>query len=95
MEQSDCYKMLPNKNWGLDGLKALIKKLTTQIDLLCRQCEVGHYLIRRTTLPVLSVLDQRFQSTKTLAFVRKHFEQSLCSIFVIFSQRLLSTYLQC
>jgi len=24
-------KMFPNKNWTLDGLKALIKKLTTQV----------------------------------------------------------------
>ena len=30
--------------------------------------------------------DQHFQSTKTPAFVRKHFEQLLCSIFLIFSQ---------
>jgi len=51
MEQSDCYEMLPNKNWGLGGLKVLIKKLTTQIGLLCCQCEVGNYPIRRTTVP--------------------------------------------
>jgi len=30
--------MFPNKNWNLGGLKALIKKLTTQV--LCGQCEV-------------------------------------------------------
>jgi len=46
-------KMFPNKNWSLDGLKALFKKLTTQV--LCGQCEVNHYPIRRTTVPVLSV----------------------------------------
>jgi len=28
--------------------------------------------------------DQRFQSTKTPVFVRKHFEQLLCSILLIF-----------
>jgi len=27
-------KMFPNKNWSLGKLKALIKKLTTQVDLL-------------------------------------------------------------
>ena len=45
--------MFPNKNWRLGGLKALIKKLTTQV--LCGQCEVNHYPICRTTVPVLSV----------------------------------------
>jgi len=37
--------------------------LTTQV--LCGQCEVNHYTICRTTVPVLSVFYQRFQSTKT------------------------------
>jgi len=28
-------KMFPNKNWSFGGLKVLIKKLTTQVLLLC------------------------------------------------------------
>ena len=31
--------------------------------------------------------DQRFQSTKTPVFLRKHFKQLPCSMFLIFSQR--------
>jgi len=77
-------KMFPNKNWSLGGLKVLMKKLTTQVGLLCGQCEVDHYPIHRTTVPVFSIFfDQRFQSTKTAVFVRKHFEQLLCSKFLI------------
>jgi len=39
-------------------------------------------------LPVCcQFFDQRFQSTKTSVFVRKHFKQSPCSIFLIFWQR--------
>jgi len=41
-------KMFPNKNWSLGRLKALIKKMTTQV--LCGQCEVDHYPIRPTTV---------------------------------------------
>jgi len=79
-------KMYPNKNWSLGGLKALIKKkLTTQA--LCEQRVVDHCPICRTTVRVLSIFDQRFQSTKTPVFVRKQFKQSLCFIFLIFSQR--------
>ena len=34
-ENKYLVKMFPNKNWSLGGLKALIKKLTTQV--LCGQ----------------------------------------------------------
>ena len=50
MEQSDWLKCFLTKT---DRLKALIKKLTTQV--LYRQCKVDHYPIRRTTVPVLSI----------------------------------------
>ena len=80
-------KMFPNTHWSFDGLKALIKKWTTQV--LCGQCQVDHYPIRRTTVSVLSIFDQRFQSNKTPVFVTKHFQQLLCSIFLIFSQHFI------
>ena len=48
-------KMFPNKNWSLGGLKVLMKKLTTQVGLLCEQCEVDRYPIHRTTVAVLSI----------------------------------------
>ena len=85
-EAEQLLKMFPNKNWGLGGLKSLIKKLTTQV-LLFDVLGSGQ---PRTlcAVPVLSLIfDQRFQSTKTSVFVRKHFKQSPCSVFLIFSQR--------
>jgi len=91
MEQRDkgFPKMIPNKNWSLSGLEELIKKLlTTQV--LCGQCEVDHYPIRRTIEQqylCCQFFDQRFQSTKIPGFVKKHFKQSPCSIILIFWQR--------
>ena len=69
MEQSDCLNCFPTKPEVSMDWKRWSKKLTTQI--LCRQCELDHYRIRRTTvgLPVLSVFYQRFQSTKTPYFL--------------------------
>jgi len=69
--------MFPNKNWSLDGLKALIQKLTTQV-LLVDLALSAQYLC-------CQFFDQSFHSIKTTVFVRKQFRQSLCSIFLIFS----------
>jgi len=70
-------KMFPNKNWSLGGLKALIKKLTTQV--LCGQCRDDYYPIRRTTVPVLSIFLISAFSPPRLQFF-------LGNIFLIFSQ---------
>jgi len=84
MEQSDCLNVFQQKleSWWTESTD---KKLTTQV--LCGQFEVDHYPIRRTTIRVLSIFYQSFQFTKTPVFVRKHFKQSLCFIFLIFLQR--------
>jgi len=80
-------KMFPNKKSNLGRLKVLIKKLTTQV-LYCADSA------RSTTTQYVDqqylrcqFFEQCFQFTKTPVFVRKHFKQSLCSIFLIFSQR--------
>ena len=62
--------MFPNKNWSLGGLKKLIKKLTTQVLLLDVLGSGRPRTVR--TVPVLSIFDQRFQSTDIPVFVRKH-----------------------
>jgi len=59
----------------------LIKKLTTQV--LCGQCEVDPYPIRQTTVLVLSIFwHERFQSTKTPVFVRKHLSNGFAPYFL-------------
>ena len=96
MEQRDkgFPKMIPNKNWSLSGLEELIKKLlTTQV--LCGQCEVDHYPIRRTIEQqylCCQFFDQRFQSTKTPVFVSKHLS-NLFAPYFLFSGKDLIKYL--
>jgi len=63
-------KLFANKNCSLDGLKALIEKLTGTV-----------WTVQGQPLPntsnnstcVVNFFHQRFQSTKTPVFVRKHF----------------------
>jgi len=64
--------MFPNKNWSLDGLKALIKKITTQPYSVVDYALSAQYLCYQ-----LFFFDQRFQSVKTSVFGRKEFKQSL------------------
>jgi len=53
--------MIPNKNWSVDGLQAMMKKLTTQV-LLFDVLDSGRPRIV-STVPVLSFFfDPRFQS---------------------------------
>jgi len=58
-------KLFANKNWSLDGLKALIKNLTTHVGYCADS-------VRSTTKQYVEpqylcchFFDQRFQSTKT------------------------------
>jgi len=83
-------KMFPNKNWNFGRLKVLTKKLTTQM-LYCVDS------VRSTTTQYVEqqylccqFFDQCFQFTKTPVFVRKHFKQSLCSIFLFSCKDLIT-----
>jgi len=78
-------KMFPNKKWSLVDWKRWSKKLKTQI-LLSTYWVVVNLALSARCLCYQSFY-QHFQSTKTPVFVRKHFKQSLCSMFFIFSQR--------
>ena len=85
-EAKRLLKLFPNKNWSLGGLKALIKNWQHTY------CSSTYWAVVDNTLFAQCLcrqffFDQRFQSTKTPVFVRIHFKQSLCSIFLIFSQR--------
>jgi len=90
MEQSDCADCFLTQTEVLMDWKRWSKKFTTQV--LWRQCKVNHYPICQTTVPVLSIFCQLFQSTKTPVFVRKH----LCNRFApyfLFSGKDLIKYL--
>jgi len=70
-------KMFLNKTWNLGGLKALIKKLTTQVLLF--DCStywvVVDLALSAQYLCCQQFFDQLFQSTKTPVFVRNHFRK--------------------
>ena len=90
MEPSDCLKCFLTKTGVLDWKRwSKNWQHRRQVGLLCGQCKVDHYPMGPTTVAYLccQFLDQRFKSTKIPVFARKHFKQSLCFIFLIFSQR--------
>jgi len=68
----------------------------TVLQVLCRQCEVNHYPIRRTAVPVLSIFfDQYIQSINTPGFVKKHLSNRFAPYFLFCGKIWSSTYLQC
>jgi len=72
-------KLFPNKNWSLDGLKALIIDNTGTV-----QTVRGHPLpnMSNNSTCVVNLLDQRFQSTKTPVFARKHSSNRFAPYFL-------------
>jgi len=54
MEQNDCLKCFLIKTGVLADWKRWSQKLTTS-QVLCGQCEVDHYPIHQTTVPVLLI----------------------------------------
>jgi len=72
---------------SLSGLKALIKKVTTQVLWFDVLFSGRPHTVSTVAYVCCQVFDQRFQSIKTSVFVSKQFEQSLCSIFLTFSKR--------
>jgi len=84
-------KLFPNKNWSLDGLKALIEQIDNTGTVWTTK--VNHYPLHQTAVPVLSIIfHQRFQSIKTPVFVRKHFRNCYAPYF-LFSGKYLIKYL--
>ena len=64
-------KLFPNKNWSLDGLKALIKKIWQHTYCADSARSTTTQYVEQQYL-CFQFFDQRFQSTKTPVFVRKH-----------------------
>jgi len=80
--------MFLNKNWSLGGLKAVMKKLTTQVLLFDVLGSGWPRILRR--VPSTCVVNFFWSAHSvhqdfTQFFVRKQFKQWLCSIFLIFS----------
>jgi len=68
--------------------------------LACSMCQRSHSKTASTLHVITTLCSEKntpfcFQSTKTPVFVRKHFKQSICSMFLIFSQIFDQVLLQC
>ena len=89
MEQSDCLNCFLTKTEVLMNWKRWSKQLTTQV--LCGQCEVDHYPLRRTAVCCQFFLSA-LSATKTPVFVMKLLSNHFAPYF-LFSGKDLIKYL--
>ena len=86
MQQSNCLKCFLTKTGESWWTKSADQK-NWQLGYCCSTYLVVVDLTLCTQYVCCQFFELRFQAIKTPVFVRKHFRQSLCSIFLIFSQR--------
>jgi len=85
-------KAFPNKNWSLGGLKALIKRLTTQV-LLFDVLGSGRPRIVRTVPVVLSIILISTFSPPRLRFLLGNILSNRFAPYFLFSRKDLIKYL--